>query len=90
MRKIQLLDSVEEQISRDLHQSNYNTAEYMFRVLENRYWNKSTITLETIEDLEKIPDVTTIQPRTVIDLFQTGKSLTDLTELRNKEAIKML
>lgn len=57
-------------------------------MLENRYWNKSTITLERDEDLEKIPDVNTIQPRTVMDLFQIGKALTDLTELGNKEATK--
>ncbi|KAI3352112.1 hypothetical protein L3Q82_020927 [Scortum barcoo] len=54
-KKIQLLDSVDEKIRRDLRLSTYNTAEDMFRVLENRYGNKTTIALEIIEDLEKIP-----------------------------------
>ena len=54
-KKIQLLDSVDEKISRDLRLSTYNTAEDMFRVVENRYGNKTTIALEIIEDLEKIP-----------------------------------
>ncbi|GAA6100468.1 uncharacterized protein LOC106583987 [Tachysurus ichikawai] len=58
VKKIQLLDSVDERICRDLPLSTYNTAEDMFRVLENRYGNKSTIALEIIEDLEKIPENT--------------------------------
>lgn len=45
--------------------STYNTAEDMFRVLENRYGNKSTIALEIIEDLEKIPALRANQPRKV-------------------------
>lgn len=55
--KMQLLDSVEGKISRDLHLSTYNTAKDMFRVLGNRYGNKSTTTLEIIEELEKIPAI---------------------------------
>lgn len=55
--KMQLLDSVEGKITRDLHLSTYNTAEDMFRVLENRYGNKSTTTLDIIEELEKIPAI---------------------------------
>ena len=54
-KKIQLLDSVDDKISRDLRLSTYNNAEDMFRVLENRYGNKTTIALEIIEDLEKVP-----------------------------------
>lgn len=89
VKKMQLLDSVEDKISRDLHLSTHNTAEDMFRVLENRYGNKSTIALEIIEELEKIPAVRTNQPRRVIDLIQTvEKALTDLTELGNTGAIK--
>lgn len=53
-KKIQLLDSADEKISRDLWLSTYSTAEDMFRVIENRYGNK-TIALEIMEDQEKIP-----------------------------------
>lgn len=89
VKKMQLLDSVEDKISRDLHLSTYSTAEDMFRVLENRYGNKSTIALEIIEELEKIPAMRTTQPRKVIDLIQTvEKALADLTELGNTGAIK--
>lgn len=56
VKKFQLLcDIVNERICRDLRLSTYNSAEDMFRVLENRYGNKPTIALEIIEDLEKIP-----------------------------------
>ncbi|KAL1254331.1 hypothetical protein QQF64_016560 [Cirrhinus molitorella] len=73
---------------RDLHLSTYNTAEDMFRGLENRYGNKSTIALEIIEDLEKIPNLRANQPRKVIDLIQSiEKALDDLTELGNMGAI---
>ncbi|GAA6087259.1 uncharacterized protein LOC115149571 [Tachysurus ichikawai] len=88
VKKIQLLDSVDERICRDLRLSTYNTAEDMFRVLENRYGNKSTIDLEIIEDLEKIPALRANQPRKVIDMIQTiEKALDYLTELGNTGAI---
>nr|XP_043874409.1 uncharacterized protein LOC122764147 isoform X1 [Solea senegalensis] len=60
----------------------------MFRVLENRYGNKSTITVEILEELEKMPQVKGNQPRKVIDLIQSvEKALADLTELGNSGAI---
>lgn len=60
----------------------------MFRVLENRYGNKSTISLEIIEDLEKIPALKSNQPRKTIDLIQSvEKALSDLTELGNMGAL---
>lgn len=68
--------------------STYNTAEDIFQVLENRYGNKSTIALEIIEDLEKIPILRANQQRKVIDLIQNiEKALDDLTELGNTGAI---
>ena len=71
VKKIQLLDSVDEKISRDLRLSTYNTAEDIFRVLENRCGNKTTIALEIILDLEKIPHLKSLQPRKVIDVIQS-------------------
>lgn len=55
VKKIQLLDNIDDRMCRDLRLSIYNTAEDIFQVLENRYGNKSTISLEIIEDLEKNP-----------------------------------
>ena len=57
VKKIQLLDSVEDKIAKGLRLSTYNTAEDIFSVMENRYGNKSTIALEILEELEKIPHV---------------------------------
>ncbi|XP_036068500.1 uncharacterized protein LOC112152419 [Oryzias melastigma] len=89
VKRLQLLDSIDEKICRQHRLSIYNTAEDIFRVLENRYGNKTTIALEIIEELEKIPIVRTNQPRKVIDLIQTvEKALADLTELGNSGALK--
>ena len=61
----------------------------MFRVLEIRYGNKSTIALKIIEDLEKFPALRANQPRKVMDMIHTiEKALIDLTELGNTGAIK--
>jgi len=88
VKKIQLFDSIDDRMCRELRLSTYNTAEDIFRVLENRYGNKSTIALEIIEDLEKIPVLRANQPRKVIDLIQNiEKALDDLTELGNTGAI---
>lgn len=70
VKKIQLLESVDDKISKDLRLSTYTTANDMFRVLENRYGNKSTITAEILEELEKMPHEKGNQPRKVIDLIQ--------------------
>ncbi len=89
VKKFQLLDSVDERICRDLRLSTYNSAEDIFRVLQNRYGNKTTIALEIIEDLERIPPLKSHQPRKVIDLIQAvEKALNDLTELESTGAIK--
>lgn len=89
VKKFQLLDSVEERICKDLSLSTYNSAEDIFRVLQNRYGNKQTIALEVIEDLERIPPLKSHQPRKVIDLIQAvEKALNDLTELQSTGAIK--
>ena len=89
VKKIQLLDSVEDKILKDLRLSTYNTAEEIFRVMQNRYGNKSAIAIEILEELEKIPHVRGNQPRREIDLKQSvEKALADLTELGNSGAIK--
>ncbi|KAM9764604.1 uncharacterized protein ACNS7B_019486 [Menidia menidia] len=89
VKKIQLLSSVEDEIMRDLRLSNYNTADEIFRVMENRYGNKSTIVIEILEELERMAPVKGNQPRKVIDVIQTvEKALADLTELGNSGAIR--
>ncbi|XP_039503109.1 uncharacterized protein LOC120459751 [Pimephales promelas] len=89
VKKFQLLDSVDERICRDLSLTTYNSAEDIFRVLQNRYGNKPVIALEIIEDLERIPPLKSHQPRKVIDLIQAvEKALNDLTELESIGAIK--
>ena len=89
VKKIQLLDSVDDIISKQLRLSTYTSATEMFRVLDNRFGNNSTITLEILEELEKMPPVKGNQPRKVIELIQcVEKALADLTELGNSGAIK--
>ncbi len=89
MKKIQLVDSVDDRIAKELRLSSYNTAVDIFRVLENRYGNKITIAMEIVEELEKIPAVRGNPPRKVIELIQTvERSLADLTDLGNVGAIK--
>ena len=88
VRKIQLLESVSESSAKELRLSTYTTATDIFRVLENRYGNKSTITVEILEALDKMPQVKGNQPRRVIDLIQAvERALADLTELGNSGAI---
>lgn len=89
VKKIQLLDSIESKIVKDLTLTTYPSAEEIFRILENRYGNKSVIAIEILEDLDKIPPVRGNEPRKVIDLIQAvEKALADLTELANVGAIK--
>nr|XP_020441517.1 uncharacterized protein LOC109951383 [Monopterus albus] len=89
VKKIQLLNSVDEKIIKELRLSTHSTANDMFRVLENRYGNKTTIAMEIIEELETIPPVKGNQLRKVIKLIQTmEKALTDLTDLENIGGIK--
>ncbi len=57
VKKIQLVDSVDDRITKELRLSSYNTAVDIFRVLENRYGNTITIAMEIVEELEKIPAV---------------------------------
>ena len=84
VKKIQLMESVDGNIGRELRLSTYTTANEMFRVLDNRYSNNSTINLEILEELEKMPYVKGNQPRKVIELIQpVEKALADLTELGN-------
>lgn len=89
VKKIQLVDSIDEKIAKELRLSSYNTAVDIFRVLENRYGNKITIAMEIVEELERIPAVRGNQPRRVIELIQTvEKALADLTDLGNIDAMK--
>ncbi|XP_077470803.1 uncharacterized protein LOC144085422 [Stigmatopora argus] len=88
-RRLQLLESVDGRICRDLGLSTCQTAEDIFRMLENRFGNKATIALEIVGDLDKIPVLTSDQPRKVIDMIQAiEKALNDLIELDYTEAIK--
>ncbi len=84
VKKIQLVDSIDDRIAKELRLSSYNTAVDIFRVLEHRYVNKITISMEIVEELEKIPAVRGNQSRGVIELIQTvEKAIADLTDLGN-------
>lgn len=89
VKKIQLLDSIDVRIVKDLRLSSYNTAVDIFRVLQNRYGNNYAITMEIVEELERITVMRGNQPRKVIELVQTvEKALVDLTDLGDTGVIK--
>ena len=89
VKKFQLLDSLDERVSRDLRLSSYSTTEEIFKILENRFGNQAAISIEIIEELQAIPPVRGIQPRKIIELIQAvKKALHDLNELDQVGAIK--
>lgn len=89
VKKIQLLDSLDDKISRDLRLTTYNTADDIFRVLENRYGNRASIAIEIVEELQKMPVVKSHQPRRIVELIQSvEKALQDLSDLGDTGAIK--
>lgn len=88
VKKFQLLDSLEDKVARNLRISTYNTADEIFRVLENRYGNKAAIALEIVEELQAIPAVRSCPRRTVELIRAVEKALYDLEDLGNLDAIK--
>lgn len=83
------MGSLEDKVTRDLRLSTYGTAEEIFRVLENRFGNKTAIALEIIEELQALPPVKSHQPRKIVDLIQiVEKALYDLSGLGNTGALK--
>ena len=89
VKKAQLLDSLEDKIRRDLRLTSYNTAEDIFQVLENRFGNRTTIAIEIVEELQRIPPVKAYQPRNIVELIQAvEKALQDLSDLGDTGAIK--
>ncbi|XP_058503794.1 uncharacterized protein LOC131471311 [Solea solea] len=89
VKKFQLLDSLDEKMTKDLCLSTYNSSDDIFQILENRFGNQANIALEIVEELQATPSVRSGQPRKVIELIQTvEKALYDLSELDNADAIK--
>ncbi|XP_035999462.1 uncharacterized protein LOC118564728 [Fundulus heteroclitus] len=89
VKKAQLLDSLDEKITRDLRLISYSTPEDIFQILENRYGNQTAIAIEIVEELQKIPAVRGHQPRRIVELIQAvEKALKDLSDLGNTGAIK--
>ncbi|XP_036006859.1 uncharacterized protein LOC118567017 [Fundulus heteroclitus] len=89
VKKVQLLDSLEEKLIKDLRLTSYNTADDIFRVLENRYGNRTVIAIEIVEELQSVPAVRGNQPRRIVELIQVvEKALKDLSDLGDTGAIK--
>lgn len=87
-KTFQLLDCMDARICGDLRLPKYHSAEVNFRVLQNKYGNKS-IAFKIIEDLKRIPPLKSKQPRKVIDLVQAvEKAVNDLTEIESTGDIK--
>lgn len=89
VKKFQLLDSLDEKIMRDLRLMTYNTADDIFRVLENRFGSRTAITIEIVEELQRLPAVKSHQPKKIAELIQAvEKALEDLSDLGNTGALK--
>ena len=89
VRKFQLIESVEERIVKDLRLLSYNTADDIYRVLQNRFGNATSIAVEIVEELQKLPPIRGQQPRKIIELIQiVEKALNDLQDLGNTGALK--
>lgn len=89
VKKFQLLDSLDDKVAREFRLAAYNTAEEIFRVLENRFGNKATIALEIAEELQAMPPVRGHQARKIVELIQMiEKALYDLGELGDTGAMK--
>ncbi|XP_049606772.1 uncharacterized protein [Syngnathus scovelli] len=89
VKKFQLLDSLDEKIMRDLRLMTYNTADDIFRVLENRFGSQIAIAIEIVEELQRLPAVRGNQPKKVVELIQAvGKALQDLSDLGETDALK--
>lgn len=89
MKKFQLLDSLEDRITRDMRLTSYQEADDIFRVLENRFGNHTAIAIEIVQEVQKMPAVKNHQPRKIVELIQTvEKALQDLCDLRDTGAIK--
>ncbi|XP_059209564.1 uncharacterized protein LOC131988465 [Centropristis striata] len=89
VKKVQLLDSLDDKVTRDLRLTTYNTADDIFRVLSNRYGNQTSIAIEIVEELQRMPAVRSHQPKKIVELIQAvEKALQDLTDLGDTGAIK--
>lgn len=89
VKKIKLLDSLDDKIKKDFRLTTYNTADDILRVLENRYGNRTAIAIEIVEDLHRMPSVRSSQPRKIVELIQVvEKALRDLSDLGETDAIK--
>ncbi|KAJ8372873.1 hypothetical protein AAFF_G00276120 [Aldrovandia affinis] len=87
VKKFQLLESVEETIVKDLRLASHNTAEDVFRVLENRFGNKNAITILIVAELQKISPVKEHQFRkpesyfdALLDFLQKQESILEQLE----------
>lgn len=89
VKKVQLLDSLEDKITQDLRLTSYNTVEDVFLVPENRFGNQTTIASKIVEELKRIPPVKGYQPRKIVELFEAvEKALQDLSDLGDTSTIK--
>lgn len=62
VKKFQLLDSLDEKVMRDLRLMTYNTADDIFRVLENRFGSQTAIAIEMVKELQRLPAAKGHQP----------------------------
>ncbi|RXN30024.1 gag-pol fusion poly [Labeo rohita] len=89
VKKFQLLDSLDDRITRDLRLMSYNTADDIFLVLENRFGSQAAVAIEIVEELQRLPAVRGHQPKRIVELIQAvEKAHQDLSDLGDTGAMK--
>lgn len=67
----------------------YNTADDIFRVLENRFGSQTAIAIEIVEELQRLPAAKCHQPKKITELIQAvEKALEDLSDLGDTGALR--
>ncbi|KAL1250910.1 hypothetical protein QQF64_018706 [Cirrhinus molitorella] len=89
VKKFQLLDSLDERMTRDLRLMSYNTADDIFSVSEDRFGSQAVIAIERVEELQRLPAVRGHQPKRIVELIQAvEKALQDLSDLGDTGAMR--
>lgn len=70
LRKFHLLTSLSEMVKKDLVLSSCGSADYVFRLLDNKYGKKAKIVLMISNEVLSLPPIKGNNPRKTIELIQ--------------------
>lgn len=89
IKKFHLLNSLTEDIKKDLVLSSCKSANDVFKLLDNKYGNKAKIVLLIANEVQSLPPVEGDNPRKTIKLIQSvERALCRLQVLNEEDALK--